>query len=98
MEPRSPTHMRSNRAFDRRYPRHGRACPGNPRRDVARRLQNSKHPHVLCLRTRATYAGVDGRDKPGHDGTDVFFSIKLRHFGPSKRIRVTDRAYIRRGP
>jgi hypothetical protein len=36
--------------------RHGRACPGHPRRSSAQNLQSS---------TRQW--GVDGRDKPGHD-------------------------------
>jgi hypothetical protein len=30
-------------------------------------------PRALCFETCAVHAGVDGRDKPGHDGT-IWFS------------------------
>jgi hypothetical protein len=29
-------------------------------------------PRALYLETHTTHAGVDGRDKPGHDGTGAF--------------------------
>jgi hypothetical protein len=35
-------------------------------------------PRELYLETCAAHAGVDGRDKPGHDGTGAFLWINNR--------------------
>jgi len=46
-------------------PRHGRACPGHPRHDE----QRGPVFDLADIPSRASApAGVDGRDKPGHDG------------------------------
>jgi hypothetical protein len=50
------------------------------------------HPRVLYLETRATHAGVDGRDKPDHDGTGAFSSSNfvtwayLSAYGPISAV------------
>jgi hypothetical protein len=48
--------------------RHGRACPGHPRRPTARQCRILLAPDRLSIRTACEPNHVDGRDKPGHDG------------------------------
>jgi hypothetical protein len=48
-------HARESK-WNRTFRRLGRACPGHPRRAVARNFRSWRVPH-----------GVDARDEPGHD-------------------------------
>jgi hypothetical protein len=48
--------------------RHGRACPGHPRRPAERKsCERGETVFVLSL-TRRLRLGVDARNKRGHDG------------------------------
>jgi hypothetical protein len=52
----------------RRPHRHGRACPGHPRRPMAPLFQIQSAPDRLSIWAACEPDHVDGRDKPGHDG------------------------------
>src|ERR1700722_17374319 len=64
-----PTPLKETRCVQFTEPsRHGRACPGHPRRPLAPRRPIRSAPCRLSAWAACKSNHVDGRDKPGHDG------------------------------
>src|SRR5271169_494400 len=60
-------HARESK-WNRTSRRLGRACPGHPRRAVARSFRSWRLP-----------LGVDARDKPGHDDSGLLVTARFVH-------------------